>query len=230
MEAKESSVSVEAEEYLEAIYRLEKKTGFAKTMELARQLKVVPGSVTNTIEGLERRGLVIHEPYRGVKLTEKGRKLALNILRRHRLAERLLTDILHLDWSEAHDAACKLEHAIAADIIIKPLEKALGHPKTCPHGNPIPTACGEIIEEKSEPLVNLSLKESGVIVKITEEEPSILQHLATLGLMPGVSVEVEQKALFGGPVTVRVGEASYTLDHKVVSVINVRRADGSERR
>lgn len=229
MEAEEITISSEAEEYLEAIYRLEKKTGFAKTMELARQLKVVPGSVTNTIESLERRGFVIHEPYRGVKLTEKGRKLALNVLRRHRLAERLLTDILHLDWSEAHEAACKLEHAIAADII-KPLEKALGHPKTCPHGNPIPTACGGMIEQKSEPLMNLNPKESGIIVKITEEERSILHHLATLGLMPGVSVEVEQKASFGDPLTVRVGEASYTLDHKVVSVINVRRADESERR
>jgi len=222
MEVKEATVSSEAEEYLEAIYRLEKKTGFAKTMELASQLKVVPGSVTNTVEGLERRGLVIHEPYRGVKLTEKGQKLALNVLRRHRLAERLLTDILHLDWSKSHDAACKLEHAIAADII-KPLEKALGHPKTCPHGNPIPTACGGVIEEKSEPLVNLSPEESGVIVKITEEEPRILQRLSALGLMPGVSVEVEQKAPFGGPVTIRAGEASYTLDHRVVSVINVRR-------
>ena len=229
MEAKEITISIKSEEYLKAIYRLEEKTGFAKTMELAHQLKVVPGSVTNTIEGLERRGLVIHEPYKGIKLTEKGRKLALNVLRRHRLAERLLTEILHLDWSEVHDAACKLEHAIAADII-KPLEKALGHPKTCPHGNPIPTACGGIIEEKSEPLMNLNPKESGVIVKITEEEPSTLQHLATLGLILGASVEVEQKAPFGGPVTVGVGEANYTLDHKVVSVINVRRADESKGR
>jgi len=227
MEAKESSVSVEAEEYLEAIYRLEEKRGLAKTMELVRLLKVVPGSVTNTIEGLERRGLVLHEPYKGVKLTEKGRKLALKVLRRHRLAERLLTDVLHLDWSKVHDMACRLEHAITKDMV-KPLEKALGHPKTCPHGNPIPTKCGGIIEEKSEPLANLNPKESGVIVKITEEEPSMLQHLATLGLILGVSVEVEQKASFGGPVTVRVGEVSHTLDHKIVSVINVRRADDRE--
>jgi len=225
MEAKESSVSVEAEEYLEAIYRLEEKMGLAKTMELVRLLKVAPGSVTNTIEGLERRGLVLHEPYKGVKLTEKGRKLALKVLRRHRLAERLLTDVLHLDWSKVHDMACRLEHAITKDMV-RPLEKALGHPKTCPHGNPIP-ARGGTIEEKSEPLVNLNPKESGVIVKITQEEPSILQRLSTLGLMPGVSVEVEQKARFGGPVTVRVGEASHTLDHKVVSIINVRKADES---
>jgi len=224
----EAPVSNEAEEYLEAIYRLEKKTGFAKTMELARQLKVVPGSVTNTVESLEKRDLVIHEPYKGVTLTEKGRKIALNVLRRHRLAERLLTDILHLDWSEVHDAACKLEHAIPADII-KPLEKTLGHPKTCPHGNPIPTACGGIIEEKSEPLVNLSPEVSGIIIRIIEEKAEVLQHLATLGLTPGVRVEVEKKASFGGPITIRAGESRYTLDYKVASIINVKRTDGKMR-
>jgi DtxR family Mn-dependent transcriptional regulator len=228
MATEETTLSSEAEEYLEAIYRLEKRLGLSKTMELARQLKVVPGSVTNTIEGLERRGLVIHEPYKGVKLTEKGRRIALNVLRKHRLAERLLADILHMNWSEVHDAACKLEHAIAPDII-KPLDKTLGHPKTCPHGNPIPTACGGIIQEKSEPLVNLSPKESGVIVKIIEEEAEVLQHLATLGLTPGVCVEVEKKASFGGPVTIRVSEANYTLDYEVASIINVKRTDGKIR-
>ena len=223
MEVKKTTVSSKAEEYLEAIYRLEKKTGFAKTMDLARQLRVVPGSVTNTIESLERRGLVKHEPYKGVKLTEKGRKLALNVLRRHRLAERLLTEVLHLDWSRAHGAACKLEHAIAEDIV-KPLEKALGHPKTCPHGNPIPTACGGIIEEKSEPLVNLNPKERGIIVKITDEGSDILQHLATLGIIPGVVVEVERKAPFDGPITIRVGDTSHTLEYEIASIINARRS------
>ena len=229
MEAKEITVSSEAEEYLEAIYRLEKKTGSAKTMELARQLKVVPGSVTNTIESLERRGLVIHEPYRGVKLTEKGRKIALSVLRRHRLAERLLTDILHIDWSQVHEAACKLEHAIAPEII-KPLEKTLGHPRTCPHGNPIPTACGGIIEEKTEPLVNLSPKVSGIIVKIIDEKAEVLQRLATLGITPGVCVEVEKKAPFRGPITIRVGEASYTLDYEIASIVNIKRTDEKVRR
>jgi len=223
MEAQEAAVSSEAEEYLEAIYRLEKKTGFAKTMELASQLKVVAGSVTNTIEGLERRGLVIHEPYRGVKLTEKGRKLALNVLRKHRLAERLLTDILHLNWSEVHESACKLEHAIAPEII-KPLEKTLGHPKTCPHGNPIPTNGGGIMEEKSELLTNLKPGEGGIIVKITEERHEMLQYLASLGLMPGTSVEIEEKAPFNGPVMVKARGASYALGHDVASVIWIKKS------
>lgn len=222
MTVEETTVSAKAEEYLEAIYRLEKKTGAAKTLELAHQLKVVPGSVTNTIESLERRGLVIHEPYKGAKLTEKGRKLAINVLRRHRLAERLLTDVLGLDWSRAHDAACKLEHGIAEDIV-KPLEKALRHPKTCPHGNPVPTACGGIIEEKSEPLTNLNPGEKGIIAKITKEESDVLQHLATLGIMPGVTVEVEEKATFNGFVIIKVGDVSHTLEHECASIINVRR-------
>jgi len=223
MEVEETTVSSEAEEYLEAIYRLEKKTGFAKTLELARQLKVVPGSVTNTIEGLERRSLVVHEPYKGAKLTEEGQKLALEVLRRHRLAERLLLDVLRLDWSQVHDAACRLEHAIPKDII-KPLEKALKHPKTCPHGNPIPTAYGGIIEEKSEPLVDLNPKEKAAIVKITEEKSDVLQHLAKLGLVPGAFIEIEHKTPFGGPITIKVGDVSRTLDHKIASIINVRRS------
>jgi DtxR family Mn-dependent transcriptional regulator len=224
MQTKAATVSNEAEEYLEAIYRLEKRRGSARTMEIARELKVVPGSVTNTIEGLERRGLVIHEPYRGVRLTKRGRKLALGVLRRHRLAERLLTDILHIDWSEVHDAACKLEHAIPANLI-KPLEKTLGHPKTCPHGNPIPTACGGILEEKKEPLANLLAGECGIIINITDEKSDLLQDLAASGITPGVRIEVEEKPSFHGSITVRVEGKSYALDYRVVSNIYVKRID-----
>ena len=169
MNAEEILLSNQAEEYLEAIYRLEQKGGFARTMELARNLKVVAGSVTNTIENLERKGLVIHKPYKGVKLTENGRKIASSVLRRHRLAERLLTDILHLDWSEVHDPACKLEHALSPEIL-KPLENALGHPKRCPHGNPIPPNCGGVFEKEIVALSELGAKMSGVIIKITEEK------------------------------------------------------------
>ena len=139
-----------------------------------------------------------------------------------------MSDILHLDWSEVHDAACKLEHALEPEVT-ESMEKTLGHPKTCPHGNPIPTAGGRIIEEKSEPLVNLSPKTSGIIVKITDEKAEILQNLAALGIAPGVSVEVEKKAPLGSPVTIRVGEVSYALDYKVASIINVKRIDGKAR-
>lgn len=223
MKSEESPISMESEEYLEVIYRLEEKVGLARTVELARRLKVVPGSVTNTIRNLERRGLVIREPYRGAKLTGKGRKLALRVLRRHRLAERLLTDVLGLDWSKVHDAACKLEHAFSDDVI-KPLEKVLGHPKTCPHGNPIPTKCGGIFEEKSEPLTNLNLQEEGIVVKITEEESDLLQYLATLGLTPGTSIKIVEKTPLNDLITVKVDGTNHALSRKVASIVEVKKA------
>jgi len=220
----EQEVSSTIEEYLEAIYRLQGRDGSAKTTELAKQLKVALGTITNTIESMEKQNLVVHEPYKGVKLTEKGRKIALDVVRRHRLSERLLTDVLRLEWSRAHDAACKLEHVFADKELSRPLEEALGHPKTCPHGNPIPSASGRLTEEKSELLTNLSQGEGGIIVKITDERQDMLQYLATLGLVPGASVSVEERAPFNGPIIVKVMGASYALGKNVASVIWVKRS------
>jgi DtxR family Mn-dependent transcriptional regulator len=227
LNAEIETVSSQAEEYLEAIYRLEQKGGSARTMELARNLNVVPGSVTNTIENLKRKGLVIHKPYKGVKLTANGRKIASSVLRRHRLAERLLTDILHLDWSEVHDQACKLEHALSPEIL-KPLEKALGHPKTCPHGNPIPTSCGGIFEEETVALSELGVNVSGVIIKITEEKTETLKQLTRLNLTPGKLVQVENKVP-SGSLTIRVAEESCTIDPDLASVIYVKTNGGGLR-
>ena len=215
-------VTAVIEEYLEGIYRLQERSKVARTSEIVELLQVVPGTVTNTVERLEKEGYVTHEPYKGVRLTEKGRKIALHVIRRHRLSERLLTDILHVKWSETHEAACRLEHSITGDLI-KKLEKALGHPRTCPHGNPIPTKCGGLIEEKSEPLASLNPMERGTLVKITEEESELLEYLATLRLVPGASVEVVEKAPFNGPITVKVGGANQALSRAVASIIHVKK-------
>jgi len=210
------------EEYLEGIYRLQEKSGVARTSDIVKVLQVVPGTVTNTVERLEKEGMLKHEPYRGVRLTDKGRKIALDVIRRHRLSERLLTDFVRVDWDKVHDAACRLEHGITNDVI-KKLEKALGHPKTCPHGNPIPTACGGIVEEKSEPLSTLKSKESGVIAKIKDETAEVLKYIAVLGLLPGASIEIVEKAPFDGPVTVKVGGANHALSLSMASNIWVKR-------
>lgn len=215
-------VTAVIEEYLEGIYKLQQKSGIARTSEIVKLLQVVPGTVTNTIERLEKEGLVVHEPYRGVKLTEEGHKIALSVIRRHRLLERLLTDILHVGWDKVHKAACGLEHGITEDI--DPfLEKALGHPKTCPHGNPIPTKFGGIIEEESEPLTNLELGEGGVVVKITEEEPDLLRYLATLGLRPGAFLEVMEKAPLNDPITIKVAGVNRAVSRKMAAVIKVKK-------
>jgi len=216
-------ISATVEEYLEAIYKLEKTKGSAKTGDLARELNVALGTITNTIESMEKQNLITHKPYRGVKLTKKGRRIALDVVRRHRLSERLLTDILRLEWSKAHDAACKLEHALTDRDIIKPLEEVLGKPKTCPHGNPIPSESGKIIEERCELLTSLCLGEKGIVIKITDERVELLQYLSTLGLVPGVDVQIEKIAPFDGPITVRVMGTSHALGRRVASVIWVKK-------
>ena len=185
----QTAISQEAEEYIEIIYKLQKRNGMAKTKDLAENLHVVPGSITNTIEHLESHGLVTHEPYRGVKLTKNGEKLALNIVRRHRLAERLLTDILNAEWSTVHEDACKLEHALTKNVTDL-LEERLGYPKFCPHGNPIPTEDG-LIEE--QPTISLTDAEQGkqyLVDRIVDEENVNLVQLAQKGIKPRVYVQI----------------------------------------
>ena len=222
MASKRNTVSSEAEEYLEVIYKLEERNGFAKTLEIAKQLGLSPGSVTNTIENLEKRNLIVHELYKGVKLTRRGRKIALAVIRKHRLSERLLTDILGMDWSQVHEAACRLEHGISEEVL-RLMEKALDYPATCPHGNPIPTGGREASGERSEPLLSLRPGERGVIIKITEEGKEVLSYFKRLGLTPGKLVKVEERNLASGIVRVRVGENEAYMNPKLASIVNVRK-------
>jgi len=217
-------VTSATEEYLEIIYKLQKKSGVATTSDLVRLLKVAPGTVTNTIARLERESFVIHEPYRGVRLTEKGQRIALRTIRKHRLSERLLTDLLNVEWEKVHEAACKLEHSIS-DEIAKKIEKALGHPKTCPHGNPIPTECGGIIEKSSEPLSKFNVGEKGVIVKITDERRELLEYLSSINVKPDRLVEIIDKAPFNGPITIKIEGKSHALSPEIASIIEARKIE-----
>jgi len=215
----ETELSYEAEEYVEAIYRLQKRRGVAKTKELAEELHVVPGSITNTIEHLEKHSLIEHEPYKGVKLTAKGKRLALDILRRHRLAERLLTDILKAEWSDVHENACKLEHALTKKVIAL-LEKRLGNPKFCPHGNPIPTENGEIEEEKCYPLTEVNLNMPCIVAKITNEKREKLLALANKGIKPYAPVHVVKKKV--SSIVLHVAGREFTLSYDDASSIWVK--------
>ncbi len=214
--------SVAPEMYLKTIYNLEAKTGAARTGDIAKILNITPGSVTNTLEVLEGKGLVEREPYKGVKLTGQGRSVALSVFRRHRLAERLLTDVLHYDWTDSHEEACKLEHAIS-DNLANSIEKTLGNPETCPHGNPIPDEKGYLAPTKSEALSNLSQGQRGVVSEIPDENTELLRYLANLGMLPGVEVKVEEKAPFKGPIMVKVGANSYPLSLEVAAGIYVNK-------
>ena len=209
------------EEYLECIYKLQEKGSAARTSDIVKSLNVAPGTVTNTVEWMEKESLVTHKPYKGVKLTPKGMKIALQVIRKHRLSECLLVDILHMEPAKVHDAACRLEHSIT-DEMLPPLEKALKHPKTCPHGNPIPTANGRIIEEESRSLLELEVGEQSTIVKITEERADLLRYLSAIGLVPKASVEILEKAPFEGPITVKAGSSSRAISRAVAAIIQVK--------
>ncbi|MGB9683684.1 MAG: metal-dependent transcriptional regulator [Candidatus Bathyarchaeales archaeon] len=212
-------LSREAEEYVEAIYKLQKRRGVAKTKELAEELKVVPGSITNTIVHLERHGLVEHTPYRGVKLTSEGEKLALQIIRRHRLAERLLTDLLEAEWSDVHESACRLEHALTEDVLSL-LEKRLGYPKFCPHGNPIPTENGEISDVECSPLISAAVNQTCIVAKIVNERKETLLALASKGIKPNVPVHIVKKR--EKTLVLCVAGKEQTITHKEAENIWVR--------
>jgi len=215
-------VSPSAEDYLKNIYELQEKDGLAHTKKLAERMRVSLGTITNTVELLERQRLIEHKRYKGVTLTAKGNRIALDVIRRHRLTERLLTDILRMDWSRVHEIACKLEHDITEEVI-KPLGKILGHPKTCPHGNPIPTKCGGIIKDKTRPLTDLEPQETGTIVKIAEERSELLQHLVSLGIELGTTIKVEKKIKVKNSEVLHLEDIDTPLSQNIASSIWVRK-------
>jgi DtxR family Mn-dependent transcriptional regulator len=209
------------EEYLEAIFNLQEAGETASTKALAERLKLKAPSVTEMVKKMASQKLVKHTPYKGVTLTDKGTAAAAVLVRRHRLSERFLADMLGVPWDQIHDEACKFEHVISETVEEKLLE-ALGNPTTCPHGNPIPGADGAVEPDISEPLAMMQPKSKGTISRITDESPEFLQYLAELGLMPNMSVEIEQVAPFGGPIVVKTRGASYAIGRQVADHIYVR--------
>jgi DtxR family Mn-dependent transcriptional regulator len=217
-----SKITSVEEEYIQTIYRLEKQHGIARTSDIANLLQVALGTVTNTVDRLKKQELVIHKPYKGVKLTDRGRRIALKIIRKHRVSERFLTDIVKMDWSEVHDIACRLEHAMTEDVII-PLEEVLGNPKTCPHGNPIPTKDGKISEEESYPLIEMKEGTTSFILKVVNEEPNLLRYLKKIDLVPGKRVEVLEKTPFEGLLTVKIDGKKKALSRIIASRVWVKK-------
>jgi DtxR family Mn-dependent transcriptional regulator len=208
------------EEYLESIYKLQQVQHPVSTSRLAEHLKLSPPSVSEMVKKLANRGLVSHTG-KGVCLTEEGNSIAKRVIRRHRLSERLLTDILGLKWDEVHDEACRLEHAISPEIEER-IAESLGNPRTCPHGHPIPDKDGKLVKERVRSLSELKASEKGIIVSVFEEDPKMLKYLASLGLIPDVCVRVEEVAPFGGPLIVCVSGSRYALGREVASKITVK--------
>jgi DtxR family Mn-dependent transcriptional regulator len=205
--------------YLQTIFRLTDTRGEARTKVIADTLGITMGSVTNTIRGLQRLGLVKRRAYHGVTLTPEGRRIAVKMLRRHRLAERFLTEKLGMEWSEVHDIACRLEHSFTDDMI-EPLEKLLENPTTCPHGNPVAANLSGRGDER--PLPEWPPARKGIVSRVTEEKTDLLRYLASLGLTPGTEIRVDERAPFNGPILVRVRGSRYALGREVAERIRVK--------
>ncbi|MCX5689840.1 MAG: metal-dependent transcriptional regulator [Planctomycetota bacterium] len=179
------------ENYLKAIYSLcEESTGGEATMtRLAAALGVTTGTATSMVKKLNTGRLAKYHRYGGVTLTAKGRRAALDVLRRHRLIESFLVDTLHLDWADVHDEAERLEHAVSSRLL-DAIDAFLGHPQFDPHGDPIPDRSGQIRSSGFQPLDTFSTGSSPVVTRITDQDKAFLSFVATHGLRPGATLRV----------------------------------------
>ncbi len=214
--------SATIEEYLETIYKLAEK-GPVRPTPIAESLGVSGPTVTATLKRLQTQGLI--ERVEGdVLLTDQGRNAALDIVRRHRISERFLVDVLGLSWDEAHEDACKLEHALSPRVLIA-LEEYLKNPEVCPHGHPIPTQDGHVATVVGSPLCSLSEGAQVKIVQVEEDDDAMLTYLGSMGMFPGTEVKVCEIAPFKGPIIVEVGGSTYALGREVADKILVTAGD-----
>ena len=192
------------EDYLKAIYQLSPEGRPASTSEIANLLALSPPSVTGMVKRLSEHGLLEHVPYRGVQLTEDGRRAALRMVRRHRLIEAYLVEFLGYSWDTVHEEAERLEHAVS-DTMVERMAGALGHPSVDPHGDPIPAADGSIHELACTPLADVPVGDTVEIRRVNESQPERLRYIGSLGLRPGVHVRVVGRQPIDDLVTIEVG-------------------------
>jgi DtxR family Mn-dependent transcriptional regulator len=170
--------------------------------ELAGALAVVPGTATTMVKALADEGLVEHQPRHGVRLTADGRRLALNVLRKHRLVETFLVNVLKMDWAKVHAEAEQLEHAISDEVLDR-LDALLGHPETDPHGDPIPNRLGKLSSQVYATLATCATERALRIVRITEQSQEFLTFAEQQGLQPGAALRVTERNLTSGLVTLK---------------------------
>lgn len=212
--------TVSAEDYLKHILKLQEGAGRVSTSALAASLALADASVTAMLKKLAARGLVRYRPYQGVTLTEKGRALALRTLRRHRLWELFLVRHLGFSWDRIHEEAERLEHA-TSDALEAALDRALGSPRSDPHGDPIPSHDGEVDGTAGAALAALPPGAVGRIRRVADIDPELLRHADRLGMVPEASLEVRERLDFDGSLRVRVAGRERFLSAEVARHIFV---------
>jgi DtxR family transcriptional regulator, Mn-dependent transcriptional regulator len=218
-QAKTERPSEAIENYAKAIYALEQR-GDVTNNALAERLGVTPASASSMVKKLVEMGLATHVPYKGVKLTEQGRRVALEVLRHHRLLELYLAESLGVPWDRVHDEAERLEHVLSEELE-ELIAAKLGHPTHDPHGDPIPNAELEIDEQPTKPLSALDRGATGVFVRVSDSDPSMLRYLAELGITPGDRFEVTGRQPFGGPIFARFDGGVHALGGELAAAMRV---------
>jgi len=208
------------EDYLKTIYEFQCTEEQVGTTRLAERLGVTPASVTGMIKKLAEMKLVVHAPYQGVRLTKGGRKIALEVLRHHRLIERFLAEALGVPWDRVHEEAHKIEHVISEDLEER-MDAMLGHPTTDPHGSPIPRPDGTIDESVNTRLAELRVGQSAVVAEVSDHDAALLRYLGELGLYPDTVVTVTAIAPLDGLMTIRVGNKQQAVSRAVASEVFV---------
>lgn len=209
------------EDYLKAIYELERVGAAAATTALASLLGVAPASVTGMVRRLARQGLLTHERYRGVRLTVRGRRAALRTIRRHRVIEAYLVRALGYRWDEVDAEAERLEHA-ASDRFVDRMAEAIGEPTTDPHGAPIPSREGAVDEARYRTLADLAAGETADVMRVSDDDPSLLRYLDDLAIRPGGTVRLVDRAPFGGPITLAIGRTTRLVGPALAAHVLVR--------
>ena len=218
------SLTRSVEDYLKAIYRLSPQGRAASTSEIAQRLDLSPASVSGMVKRLSEQGLLEHVPYKGVQLTPGGRRAALRMLRRHRLIEAFLVAHLGYTWDTVHDEAERLEHAVS-DTLVDRMAAVLGHPTVDPHGDPIPTSEGDILELASTPLSEVPAGAAVEVRQVEESQPDRLRYIAAIGLRPGVHVTVVDRQPFEGPITIAVDGRTHVVGHQLARVVRCSAED-----
>lgn len=215
-----ASLTGPVEDYLKAIYELERQGAPAETNAIADLLRIAPASVSGMVRRLADQGLITHERYHGARLTTAGRKAALKTLRRHRVIEAYLTSALGYSWDRVHDEAERLEHA-ASDELIDRMAAAIGEPETDPHGAPIPNRDGTLEQRVTIALATLEPGDTAKVAMVSDKDADRLRYLAELGIMPGATVQVVAKEPYGGPIALRVESSTRTIGPELATHILV---------
>ena len=207
------------QDYLKAIYKIEGK-GTVSTTELSKELEVSGASVTGMLKRLSKMGLVDYNSYKGVKLTTRGEKVSLEIIRHHRLLELFLKEELGYKLDRVHEEACRLEHFISEEFADK-ITDILGNPKFDPHGHPIPTKEGKMPTIHEVALSQVEPGKTAVIRRLSDTDPKLLGYLEEIGLTPNTKVSVMSKSPFNGPITIKHANAEKVIGYEVAGKIFV---------